>query len=135
MTDVAVEAWLDRAREALSDAHLLAEASRLHACVNRLYYACFYAATALLLSRGLSARKHSGVRGMLHREFVRGREVPVELGRFYDRLFDRRQAGDYEALTEFVPEQVSAWVDDAERFVAHVERLVQDGGQPSSGSN
>lgn len=34
---------LNRAREALADALILAEAGRWNACVNRLYYACSYA--------------------------------------------------------------------------------------------
>ena len=41
--DDVVRYRLRRAREALEDARVLANASRWSACVNRLYYACFYA--------------------------------------------------------------------------------------------
>jgi uncharacterized protein (UPF0332 family) len=37
-----VEYRLARARQTLDDALVLAEAGRWNACVNRLYYACFY---------------------------------------------------------------------------------------------
>lgn len=47
--DDVVRYRLQRAREALEDARVLANASRWSACVNRLYYACFYAVSALLL--------------------------------------------------------------------------------------
>ena len=45
---------LQRARQTLEDARILANASRWNPCVNRLYYACFYAVSALLLQDGLS---------------------------------------------------------------------------------
>lgn len=39
---------MSRARETLEDARILANAGRWNACVNRLYYSCFYAVFALL---------------------------------------------------------------------------------------
>jgi uncharacterized protein (UPF0332 family) len=42
---------LEKSDESLNDAKLLAQNQRWNACVNRLYYACFYAVMALLLLR------------------------------------------------------------------------------------
>lgn len=53
-----------RANEAMEDARILAKAGRWNACVNRLYYACFYAVSALLVRHGLSSPKHTGVRSI-----------------------------------------------------------------------
>ena len=44
---------LERAREAIDEARLLFETGHLHTYVNRLYYACFYAVSALLFTPGL----------------------------------------------------------------------------------
>lgn len=44
-----IEYRLSKAREALQDAKLLAENNSWNACVNRLYYSCYYAVSALLL--------------------------------------------------------------------------------------
>lgn len=60
--------------------------------VNRLYYASFYAVSALLLLHDKSFAKHSGIRSAFHREFVRSGIVSKELGHLYDRLFDSRQS-------------------------------------------
>lgn len=57
--DDVVRYRLQRAREALEDARVLANAGRWSACVNRLYYACFYAVSALLFQDGLSSTKHT----------------------------------------------------------------------------
>ena len=43
-----VQYRIQRARDTLEDARILADASRWNPCVNRLYYACFYAVSALL---------------------------------------------------------------------------------------
>jgi uncharacterized protein (UPF0332 family) len=56
---------LERAQESLDDARLLADADRWNACVNRLYYSCFYAVSALLVRDGLSSSRHTGVRSLL----------------------------------------------------------------------
>jgi len=53
---------LGRAQETLEDARILARAGRWNARVNRLYYACFYGVSALLVCDGLSSSKHVGVR-------------------------------------------------------------------------
>ena len=58
---------LERARESLAEARLLLEQGHTNTFVNRLYYACFYAISALLLARDLSPAKHSGLR----RSFIR----------------------------------------------------------------
>lgn len=95
-----------------------------NACMNRIYYACFYATTALLASRGLASSKHAGVRSLLHRQFVRGGDVPVELGRLYDNLFESRQEGDYVDFVEFQESDVRPWIPQAREFVNHVGRLL-----------
>jgi uncharacterized protein (UPF0332 family) len=62
-----VQYRLRRSRETLQDARILAHASRWNPCVNRLYYACFYAVSALLIQHGLSSSKHAGIRGLFNR--------------------------------------------------------------------
>jgi len=55
-----------RAKETLEDARILAGSKRWNACVNRLYYACFYAVSALLIQNDLSSSKHTGVRSLFN---------------------------------------------------------------------
>ena len=61
-----VQYRIQRARDTLEDARILANASRWNPCVNRLYYACFYAVSALLAQQELSSSKHSGVRSLFN---------------------------------------------------------------------
>ena len=118
-----VEYRLSRAREAVDEATVLFEAGHVHAYVNRLYYACFYAMSGLLLARGLSASKHSRLRGLLHKEFVRTGLIPVECGQLFDLLYNNRQKGDYADLVVFDAEQVRGWLPQAREFVEFVSNL------------
>jgi len=97
---------VDRAREALEEAALLLQAGHTAAAVNRQYYACFYAVSALLLTEGRSAPRHTGVRALFNRHWVKTGRVSVALGRVYGRLFLRRHRGDYTDLVRFDPGDV-----------------------------
>jgi uncharacterized protein (UPF0332 family) len=115
---------LQRARQTLEDARLPANASRWNPCVNRLYYACFYAVSGLLLQDGLSSSKHTGVRSLFNRHYVRTRKVPKELAPIYNDLFERRQEGDYMDFVDFEEAQVRPWIDRVEQFIDHLASLV-----------
>ena len=83
-----------------------------------------YAATALFIERGLSFRKHSGVRAAVHRELVKKQVLSVELGALYDRLFEDRQHGDYMVLTEFEADDVKEKIESAARFLKAIGDLL-----------
>ncbi|MDO8585606.1 MAG: HEPN domain-containing protein [Armatimonadota bacterium] len=67
---------LQRAREALAEASALLDVGFTTGVVNRTYYACSYAVNALLLSKGLSSAKHSGVLSLFSQR-VRGIVISV----------------------------------------------------------
>jgi len=115
---------LERAGEALDEAKMLFEAEHLHTYVNRLYYACFYAISALLLTKGLSTSKHAHLRALLHKEFIRPGRIPAQHGKFFDLLFNNRQKGDYSDLVVFEADHVKTWLAQTEAFVEFVTGLI-----------
>ena len=66
--------------------------------VQRMYYACFYMASALLLSTGLKAQTHNGVVGQLGLNYVSKGLLTKDEGRLYSRLLQHRITGDYNDL-------------------------------------
>lgn len=93
--------WLNKAQESLDAARDELKAGRLSFSVNRIYYACFYAVSAVLLQEKLQFKKHSGVRAAFHQHFVKSGIVSHEHGKLYDELFEARQRGDYIELVSF----------------------------------
>lgn len=115
---------MERAHEALSEAGLLFEAGHSNACVNRLYYACFYAVSALLVTQGISTSRHGHLRSLLHRDFVKTGLIPMEFGRHFDRLFSSRQEGDYADFVVFKTDDIRPWLDESKAFVDYIEGLI-----------
>lgn len=65
--------------------------------MNRMYYACFYAVSALLLHAEIDGIKsHEGVRQMFGKHFIQNELISKEWGRFYTIIFNYRSAADYE---------------------------------------
>jgi uncharacterized protein (UPF0332 family) len=121
---------LERARETLEEAQLMADSSHWNACVNRLYYACFYAVNALLATQRLSSAKHSGVRALFGRHFVKTGIVSRDLAAFYNDLFEYRQEGDYEDFFEVDPDMVHPWIVQAGTFIQVITELIQQRKSP-----
>lgn len=119
---------MTRAYESLEDGRILAKAERWNACVNRLYYACFYAVSALLVMNGLSSSKHAGVRGLFNRQYVKPGKIPKELARIYNDLFERRQEGDYIDFVSFQESQVLPWISKAEELIGHISSMIEKQG-------
>lgn len=116
---------IQRAFETLEEARLMAASAHWNGCVNRLYYACFYAVNALLLTKGMSSPKHTGVRSLFSLHFVRGGEFPKALAALYNSLFDTRQESDYEDFFTADPDETGDWLTQAEQFIAHAQVLVE----------
>ena len=116
---------LERARESIEEAKILMERGHINTFINRLYYACFYAVSALLLTKGLSSAKHSGVRSLFHQNFVKTGIVNIESGQFFDKLFDNRQKADYADLLRFNIDEVRYWYDETKEFVVKIEKILQ----------
>ncbi len=115
---------LQRASEALEDARILAKAARWNTCVNRLYYACFYAVSALLMQQDLSSSKHTGIRSLFNRHYVKTGKVTKEMAQIYNDLFERRQESDYLDFIHFKESQVCPWISKAEVFIKHIASFI-----------
>jgi len=116
--------WLERSDEAVASALAELDAGRYAFAVNRAYYACFYALSAVLLAEGRKYVKHSGLRAALHRELIRNGRLDPSWGRAYDRVFDNRHRGDYQELVVFEAAHVGELCGQAKAFVAQMRRLL-----------
>lgn len=78
------------------EADYLAEGGFYNNAVNRLYYACYYAASALLLKHRLDCKTHVGVKNQLSLHFIKTGLLDAVHGATFWHLFNARQSGDYE---------------------------------------
>ena len=115
-----IKYWFEKAQESIDAAQDEMQANRLSFAVNRIYYASFYAVSAVLLKENLEFKKHSGVRAALHRQLVKSGKISKEHGKFYDELFEARQRGDYIELVQFDRQQVENWLNHARIFLRDI---------------
>ncbi len=121
-----VEYRLSRAGEALKAARLLLDGGHLHSAISRMYYACFYAASALLLVEGYSSSKHSGLLALFDLHWMKPERLPRDLSRIYHGLFDRRQEADYGDAVFFEAGEAEARLTQAEEFVRVVSEKTRE---------
>ena len=113
-----------RAHTALQEADLLMEQGHLSGALNRVYYAAFYAARAMLATRGLDSSRHSGVIALFQEHFVRTGLVATDIARALPRAFEKRQTSDYGDFSEPSSDEILSLRDQVRVFVASCERIV-----------
>ncbi len=94
--------------------------------VNRIYYACFYAVTALMLHYNINAQTHSGIRQMFGLKFIKTGLIERELGKFYTDIFDKRITGDYDDFVEFEANEVKDFVKPASKLIHDIEHIIKN---------
>lgn len=115
----------EKSRETLEDAHILFRAGRLFSALNRIYSALFYEVMALLLTKDLSSARHTGIRALFNEHFVKTGKVSVEAGRFFSRMYDFRQKGDYADFVQFEEAKIKEWLVLAERFIDELDQVIE----------
>ena len=113
-----------RAKETLDEAILLARENHWNAVANRLYYACFYLVSALLIKDSLSFDSHRGVKTEFHRSFVKPGEISMNSGKLYSRLFNLRQEGDYADFKRFEKDDIEPFITDVKEFFLEIDKLL-----------
>lgn len=117
---------LSSAHNALGEVLSLARDQYFNAAISRMYYACYHAASALLINYGIEARTHTGVRQMLGKEFVLTGILSRNVNKFYTDLFSKRQNGDYEDFINYTSEDIEDLYPQAVSFIETWERIINN---------
>jgi uncharacterized protein (UPF0332 family) len=120
----AVQYLMQSAEESLASARSELAAGRARFAMNRAYYACFYAASGVLLAEGRHFVKHAGLRSAVHKHLVKPGKLSADMGKLYDELFADRHEADYGTFVEFDGATVQDRIDAAERFVEAMKGLL-----------
>jgi uncharacterized protein (UPF0332 family) len=114
-----------RAKETLQEVQLHIDNELWATAINRLYYACFYAVSALLLNHNMKSQTHAGTRQMFGLHFVKTGIISKELGKFYSDIFEMRQTGDYDDFVDFTKDDVLGAYIPAKDLIKSIELLLK----------
>lgn len=116
---------LEKADAARSDASVLLEGGASdEAIVNRLYYACFHAATAALYAAGEEPTSHRGTLALFGSELVVDGPATRDDGRCFNRLRDYREQADHGY--DPIDANVDALIERTDDFVETMREIIDE---------
>jgi uncharacterized protein (UPF0332 family) len=117
--------YMNNAQEMLDIADENFGNQRYRTACNRAYYGIFYAASALLFSKGKVYGKHSAVLAAFRQYFIKTGEFDPQWSDDYRLIMESRHTADY-ALHDFLDKDDAAEViAKAKAFVEEVKKWLQ----------
>lgn len=115
---------LEKADGALVEAKDCASMGHWTLTANRLYYAAYYASSALLVSAGYAAKTHEGTIGMIGQNYIRTGILSKEDGTLLARLQNMRHTGDYDDFMDWTQEDVDPYISKVESYLEKVKKVI-----------
>ena len=123
-TSELVKFRFDKAKSTLNEIEVHIQNELWATAVNRLYYACFYAVSALLASKDINSKTHSGTKQMFGLHFLKPGIISEQSGECYTIIFDLRLSGDYIDYFVFEPNEVLALLQPARDLIAEIQEVL-----------
>jgi uncharacterized protein (UPF0332 family) len=117
---------IEKSKESLYAAELMADNCLYTSAVNRCFYACFYMVDALLYQHQLAGKSHSGAKTLFNLHFVKTGKLNIEIGEIFNELLDLRQEGDYGSKFEIEQKDIQILISDTKRFIKAIEGLLSE---------
>jgi uncharacterized protein (UPF0332 family) len=117
---------LRKAHRTVQSARLLLTDGDYDGAVSRAYYAMFYVAEALLLSKGMTFSKHSAVIAGFGREFAKSGMIPEEYHRHLMDAQEARNTGDYQVVSHLTEAETVQHITHAEHLLEAGEKLIRE---------
>ncbi len=115
-----IKSLVEKAKKYLRSAEILHKEGDYESSVSRTYYAMFYCAQAMLLTKNLSFSSHKGVISAFGEHFVKTGVFPKEMGRELNRAFEKRQLGDYEYTFVISKKEAEELLESGKKFVNEI---------------
>jgi len=120
-----VEYRIEKAKATFVDVEKSITLSMWSVAANRMYYALYYAASALLIKDGHTVRTHNGVMILLNQHYVRTGLLTKEDGWLFGRIFAFRQGSDYDDFIDATEEDVMTYLPKAKNLLEKLASLTK----------
>lgn len=115
---------MERADAAMQEAEYSAQGGWYNLAVSRLYYACYYAAVAVLISKSVETQSHSGVRAMMALHLVKEGLLAKEHLTTFTALFHSRQSSDYDDFVMCDEDTYTDYLAKAKECVKALKQII-----------
>jgi uncharacterized protein (UPF0332 family) len=117
-------AQIEKSQEKLNAAKTLLKDGFIDDAISRAYYSMFHAASAVLLSEGITVESHSALKTMFGLHLVRTGKIDKKFSRWLNKLKDERENGDYDIFTSFEYADAQADIEESEEFLAEMKKYL-----------
>jgi len=121
-----INSLIERAKRYRKSAEILLGEGDYESSVSRTYYAMFYSAQAMLLTKNLSFSSHKGVISAFGEQFVKTGIFPKEMGRELNKAFEKRQIGDYEYTFVISKMEAEEILENGEKFIETIAQHLNE---------
>ena len=130
MTNIQPEEYskyrLQRAKETILEVETLIANGFWNTAISKMYYACFYAISALLIKNGIEVSTHAGTRQLFGKVFVKEGRFDKSLAKHYTELFEKRNKGDYNDFFDYDEETTLSLLQPTKDFIKAIENLLNE---------
>jgi len=119
--EVMLKEQMGKSEEKLGAAKALLKDEYFDDAISRAYYAVFHAASAALLSEGITVETHSALKTMFGLHFINTGKIDKKFGRYLNELKDVRENGDYDIFTGFEKSDAEKAIAEAEEFIGAIK--------------
>lgn len=125
-TDDYINYRIERAKETIREVQTHIENKFWNTAINRMYYACFYAVSALLVKDQVEVSSHSGVRQKFGEYFVKTGKIDRDLAKHFTELSEKRHKGDYNDFYDYDEETVLRLFPVSHQFIEAIEQILKN---------
>ncbi len=117
---------ISRSEETLIEADCLAANGLYSGALNRLYYACYYMVTSLLIANEIQATTHTGVKSMFAKNFIKTGHIDISNGKFFNEIFEIRHSNDYDDFIYADEDTFQKFRPKADLLIRSIKRILAD---------
>ena len=117
---------VERAYSTLEEAQEVASQGWYNLAANRLYYAIYYVASALLIKNERPVKTHSGLIAQISLHYVKTGILSIDEGALISQMFNLRQSSDYEDFKQVTKENIEELLPKVFELVEKLKSLIEE---------
>ena len=117
---------LNRAKQSLQVAEKVLQDGFIEDAINRIYYAIYYAVSALVYTKNFHPKTHLGMKALFNKEFVKNNLITDKQAQIYSTIFAKRFEADYEDFFAIESNAVHQHLAEAKKFIFLIEQTINN---------
>ncbi len=115
---------IERAEKYINSAKILIVEKDYESAVSRVYYAMFYSVEALMLEKKMTFSSHKAIISAFGEHYIKTGIFPREMGRDFNKAFEKRQIGDYEYTFVITLEDADMILKNGIDFISQIKKYL-----------